>query len=404
MIFEKKLFILKKKTENLIDYFFGKKLVLENVSIKKKSPKAILIFGITDFYYRIQRWQHLSRIFSKKLPTFYVEPKFFPFKKIINYHPNQDFGKFLSRENNLFITQLIAERNYFIYQEEPSKKSKKIISQSLNNLLKKIRVKDFVFIITHPFWYFLTDYFDNKKIIYDCLDDHKGFVENRKDIEILEKKNAQNCRFIVVTSEKLIKSYFDKKKVFIIGNGVDKKMIDRKKNFLQNKKKIIGYIGEINWWMDVDLVETILKNFPKYQFIFIGMANNKEIKKLEKKYNNLKLVGEVNYEKVKTYLKKFDVALIPFTINNFTNKINPVKVYEYFAFGLPVVATLLFELKKIPQKLIYLSSSKSDFIVNLKKALTERNFYLSQERVAFALKNTWDEKALEYLRLIESII
>jgi glycosyltransferase involved in cell wall biosynthesis len=404
MIFKKKLFFIKKKTENLIDYFFGKKLVLEKISIEKKFSKAIFIFGITDFYYRIQRWQHLSRIFSKKLPTFYIEPTFLSFKKIINYHPDQDFGKFLNRENNLFITQLISERNYFIYQEEPSKKSKKIISQSLNNLLKKFGIKNFVFIITHPFWHFLTDYFDNEKIIYDCLDDHQGFVENRKDIESLEKKLVEKSKFVVVTSENLMKSFFDKKKVFLISNGVDKKLINKKNIFFKKEKKLLGYIGEINWWMDVHLVETILKSFPDYEFIFVGMVNNTKIKKLAIRFKNLRLTGEVKYKEIRQYLKKFDIALIPFTINDFTNKINPVKVYEFFAFGLPVVATSIFELQKIPQKLIYLSSSKKDFILNIKKALMEKNVKLSKERINFALKNTWDKKASQYFDLIKNII
>jgi hypothetical protein len=156
--------------------------------------------------------------------------------------------------------------------------------------------------------------------------------------------------------------------------------------------------------MDVDLVETILKSFPDYEFIFVGMINNAKMKKLATRFKNLRLTGELKYEEIRQYLKKFDIALIPFTINDFTNKINPVKVYEFFAFGLPVVATSIFELQKIPQKLIYLSSSKKDFILNIKKALMEKNVKLSKERIDFALKNTWNKKASQYFDLIKNII
>jgi len=54
-------------------------------------------------------------------------------------------------------------------------------------------------------------------------------------------------------------------------------------------------------------------------------------------------IGHRPYASLKAYLSVFDVALIPFVINDITMATSPLKLYEYFAAGKPVIVTRLPE-------------------------------------------------------------
>lgn len=397
-----------------MDFFLFKKIlkaylspilqknINQKFTLPKNLEKGVFIFGITDFDYRFQRWQHLSFGLSKKIPVFYINPSFIIQKKIKS---SENFYIKKIHKKNLYEINLTSDLDYFIYQMEPTNKGKNIIANSVKEILMKTKIKKYIFIITHPFWYFLTDFFNKEKIIYDCLDDHSGFKENRKDINQIEKKLVKNINYVIVTSNVLkekILNYDFNKNIFLIENGVEKKLIQDKKN-IQSKKNIktFGYIGEINWWFDDDFLTKILNFSKKIEIVLIGKINNEKIYQLSKKYFNLKLIGEVNYKKIRFWLKKFDVGLIPFKKNSFTDSINPVKLYEYFAFGLPVIASDLENLKRFENLIyFYFENNINQILKNIRNENIEKKF----KRLELANKNTWDKRISDYFDIIKSII
>jgi len=54
---------------------------------------------------------------------------------------------------------------------------------------------------------------------------------------------------------------------------------------------------------------------------------------------NIRWIGQREYGELPAYLRLFDVAMIPFVINEITLATSPLKLYEYFAGGKPVIAT-----------------------------------------------------------------
>jgi glycosyltransferase involved in cell wall biosynthesis len=54
-------------------------------------------------------------------------------------------------------------------------------------------------------------------------------------------------------------------------------------------------------------------------------------------------LGRRPYADLPAYCKSFDVGLIPFKLNDLTRAVNPIKLREYLAAGLPVVSTPLPE-------------------------------------------------------------
>ena len=63
--------------------------------------------------------------------------------------------------------------------------------------------------------------------------------------------------------------------------------------------------------------------------------------------NNIRLLGRKPYADLPRYAKAFDVALMPFKMNELTLASNPLKVREYLAAGLPVVSTAIPEVERL---------------------------------------------------------
>ena len=62
---------------------------------------------------------------------------------------------------------------------------------------------------------------------------------------------------------------------------------------------------------------------------------------------NVHLVGWRDYKSLPAWCKGFDVAMLPFRVNRLTLAANPLKLREYLAAGLPVVATAIPEARRL---------------------------------------------------------
>jgi O-antigen biosynthesis protein len=119
----------------------------------------------------------------------------------------------------------------------------------------------------------------------------------------------------------------------------------------------------------VDAVEQAAIHYPDWKFLLIGRVEDERVRRLEA-LPNVIFQGEVAHSELHTYLERFQVALIPFIRNELTMGTNPIKLYEYFSYGLPVIASRLPELEQFGD-LVYLSESPAGFVEQLGKASTE---------------------------------
>jgi GT2 family glycosyltransferase len=125
----------------------------------------------------------------------------------------------------------------------------------------------------------------------------------------------------------------------------------------------------------------------------IGLVNNERLKYLATKYSNIHLLGEKPYIDLPHYLALFNVCLIPFKLTKLIQATNPVKIYEYFSSGKPVVSTSIPELLPY-KKMIYMADDARGFSRAVKKALREKSTSLISDRQHIAKRNTWQHRAL----------
>ena len=375
-----------------------------NTQVKNKVHQqfkpTIIVFSMIDYFFRIQRNQHISNILSQRgYQVFYL-------KTSLNQHKNAVY----KISDNLYEVSLYCPTHINIYTSHLDIEQIKTLSRSIDDLKTEFNFNYFVSYITNPFWYQLVKYLKNTGIIFDCVDYTHGF-NTHPEIILQEEQSLLKKEYIIFTSpilRKMVKHELNNYKY--IRNGCDFKYFN---NIEQNKTKnikIIGYYGAISDWFDIELITETVKSLPECEFHFIGKIgcynknHEKKIKDLGN-FENVTLFGEIPYKDLHKYVYKFDIGLIPFIINDLIKCTNPVKLYEMFAFGLPVVLTMLPDVLQLNiNNLCYLSENSNQFIKNIKEIISkEEPETLINHRIEYSRNNTWEQRVDDVEAVINHI-
>ena len=107
---------------------------------------------------------------------------------------------------------------------------------------------------------------------------------------------------------------------------------------------------------------------------------------------NVHFLGRKSYSELPGYCRAFDVALMPFRVNELTLNANPLKVREYLAAGLPVVSSDIPEVRKVG--LCKLATDEADFVRKIDECLAE-GAGPSRERAERIRHESWEAKVEE---------
>ncbi len=105
---------------------------------------------------------------------------------------------------------------------------------------------------------------------------------------------------------------------------------------------VLGYVGSIHSWFDVGLVRALAAALPHARVVLVGPAPpalEPELREATRAAPNLIWLGARPYAEVPGLVRAFRVGLIPFRRTPLTEAVNPVKLYEYAAAGVPCVTT-----------------------------------------------------------------
>ncbi|GAA4714255.1 glycosyltransferase family 1 protein [Sphingomonas lutea] len=103
-------------------------------------------------------------------------------------------------------------------------------------------------------------------------------------------------------------------------------------------KPRLGFYGVLDERFDVDLLAKVAEMRPDWSFVMVGPVVKISDEDLPKR-PNIHYLGSKTYGQLPAYLAGWDVALMPFAMNESTEFISPTKTPEYLAGGKPVVST-----------------------------------------------------------------
>jgi glycosyltransferase involved in cell wall biosynthesis len=147
------------------------------------------------------------------------------------------------------------------------------------------------------------------------------------------------------------------------------------------------YVGLMAEWFDFDLVAFAARRRPDVSFVLIGPADR--ARQRLPRLPNLHVIGSVPWGELPPYLQHASVGLIPFDIRNhrdLVNGVNPLKLYEYAACGIPIVSVAWPELQKLnaPAELV---EGFDEFVLAIDRALASPPS--SDLLRAFAQRHDW---------------
>ena len=132
-----------------------------------------------------------------------------------------------------------------------------------------------------------------------------------------------------------------------------------------------------------------------WSFALVGDTRGAELSRARRSSRTSIFPGEVPYAELPAWLAAFDVCTIPFRRTPLTEATNPVKIFEYFATGKPVVARRLPELEPFEDAdAIALYETPEEFVRALERAVKESVAPgpAAERRRAIARENTWQAR------------
>lgn len=256
------------------------------------------------------------------------------------------------------------------------------------------------------------------KMLYEYIDDLNPVLagtnklpQNVKDIHdyVINHKEV----LVVTSADLLYKDMVNKRNsdanIILSSNGVDiqhffsqiQTKIDVMEEIRTNYTTIIGYYGALASWFDYDLVAKLANKYTNIAFVLIGIKYDTSFEKSGiTNIPNVKYLGAVDYKKLPSFAHYFDIAWIPFVINEITLATNPIKVFEYMALDKYIITSALPECTKY--KSVNIANDFEEFctLIDNYKTNSDKNYHALLRKEAE--DNSWDHKAQEIVELLKS--
>jgi glycosyltransferase involved in cell wall biosynthesis len=201
---------------------------------------------------------------------------------------------------------------------------------------------------------YVLDHLPAEKVVYYCVDDFASF--SGYDRAQVLRDEAELCRradLVVTTSRALYRAKRPlNERTILVAHGVDYRHFARAvreplpppSDLRRIGRPRIGFFGLIRDWLDLELVASVARRQPRWQFVFLGHAavNLSVLEPLD----NVHFLGAKPYRQLPAYCRQLDAAMIPFRVDDLTRAANPIKLREYLAAGLGVVCTPLPEVRR----------------------------------------------------------
>ncbi|MEJ2710751.1 MAG: glycosyltransferase [Anaerolineales bacterium] len=361
----------------------------------------LIVLPVIDWESRIQRPQQIAMRFAQAgQRVFYMHTSF--------HQGTQPVVRMLAE--NIFEVKLPAPQATNLYSDSLTETVTVAFENALASLRRSFHIAQAVCLVDLPFWTPLALRLRQTfgwKVVYDCMDHHRGFSTNSPQMLAQEDRLSQHSDLILTTSHFLLEEKSRQNANTIrVPNGADFDHFRYPPTSLppeidQLERPVIGYYGAIADWFNTGLVRDLATARPEWNFTLIGSTLYADLEPLQG-LQNVHLLGEMPYSRLPAYLHAFDVAIIPFKATPLTQATNPVKLFEYLSAGKPVVATTLDELRHY-EEYARLASTPEQWLAEIESALQEDSASLMQARLAFARQNTWEQRFAQIAAAIQEL-
>ncbi len=360
----------------------------------------LICFSHLRWNFVYQRPQHLLSRFTECTRVFVVEEPIF--------HDGEEKLHINKEENNLYI--VIPHLQHGLDEAQIISKQASMVSQ----LISSMNINKYFSWYYTPMALAFTQHLSPEMVVYDCMDELAAF----KFAPVALKEQEQqllNKADVVFTGGY---SIYEAKKhrhsnIYPFPSSIDKKHFG-------NARKIdtdpadqadiphprFGFYGVIDERFDIDMIAEAAIMKPDWHFVLIGPVVKIDEATLPR-FHNIHYLGGKSYNELPTYLAGWDVATIPFAMNESTRYISPTKTPEYLAAGKPVISTPIKDVVSpySDNDLVHIASNATEFVKHGETILSmpsNKEWLLKVD--SFLAGNSWDRTWGQMVKHIENVL
>ncbi len=337
-----------------------------------------------------QRPQHLMNRFARYDRVYFIEEPV--------YEPSgKSFLEIRKDGENLWI---VTSHLLDSYTEDEIVFQQKIL---LSKLYTEHKIENYIHWYYTPMFLTISNHLQPELIVYDCMDELSNFKFAPADLKQKEKDLFRVADLVLTGGHNL---YQAKKNlhnnIFPFPSSIDKEhfMQSRMRRNIpsdqaQPGRPVFGFYGVIDERFDIELLREVAAKKPEWDFVIIGPVIKIDPATLPVS-PNIHYPGPKTYEELPAYLAGWDIALIPFLLNESTKYISPTKTPEYLAAGVPVLSSAIVDVVNPYEinNLVQIFSDADSFIAagekELAKTKAEKIKWLANVDL-FLKENSWDE-------------
>lgn len=280
--------------------------------------------------------------------------------------------------------------------------------------LEDLKVSPKYFVAEFPHPDFLTAALKLKNydfnIIYDIVDNWEEF--HKVDQAIWYKRQVEesfviNANYLTAVSQPLIDKFVSlRKDIHLNPNGFTPAILGNHPNIarrnFKGSKINLGYFGHLTpSWFDWPFLKEVLdvarESELDVQIHLIGYGQPDFKEYLGDSQDSFVFHGKIPPAELHKYVRDWDLAMIPFKSGNLSEAVDPIKIYEYLYFGLPVIVKGISHLKELPN--VFVVSNAVQFIEVL-NALREnvQDYKQSVDLSEF----TWERRFSKFMEILEN--
>ncbi len=209
------------------------------------------------------------------------------------------------------------------------------------------------------------------------IDDEYSFTEHDQPIPQAERRILETVDQVIIHSPALMekKGHLNPRTIQV-PNGVDFARfagpVAEPPDLARIPHPRIGYVGVIKVQLDLEMIDRLAAAHPGYSFVLVGplgfLGDKTRFIDSLRQRPNVHFLGHKAVEELPGYTRHMDVAMLCYSLTDYTNFIYPLKIHESFASGVPVVATPIRSLQGFAE-LIQFATGQEEWSAGLARAL-----------------------------------
>jgi glycosyltransferase involved in cell wall biosynthesis len=230
------------------------------------------------------------------------------------------------------------------------------------------------------------------RLVYDVMDDLSAFHGASAGMSLRQRRAVTEADVVFTGGRSLHQAIRAQRRraVHLFPSGVDQKHYASSRALRQtHMTPVAGYVGVVDERIDLELLAELAHQLPDWTVRVVGPVAKIDPEMLPRA-ENIEYVGFTPYEKLPAVMAEFDVALMPFALNEATRSISTTKTLEYLAAGLPVVSTRVPDVVADYGTVVQLAGNPEEFTAGCRRALAEDPVSRDRRVGPLLARQEWD--------------